>query len=154
MRNDRSRKHPQCRTARCRYDWFYLLPQISPLSVPDARYLPACAKRVGVFVNESKENILMYTDRFGLTTSSCMAMKLPSTAVPCAMQACTSSSFLYLAAQGPAFRICLQWSVRLLPLRHQDPAVRRFRQPVRLEPAAPLQRNDAFSAQRWNQLQR
>ena len=29
-------------------------------------YLPACAKRVGVFVNESKENILMYTDRFGL----------------------------------------------------------------------------------------
>lgn len=30
------------------------------------RYLPACAKRVGVFVNESKENILMYTDRFSL----------------------------------------------------------------------------------------
>ena len=29
-------------------------------------YLPACAKRVGVFVNESKENILMYTDRFSL----------------------------------------------------------------------------------------
>ena len=31
----------------------------------------------------------------------------------------------------------------------------RLRQPVRLEPAAPLQRNDAFSAQRRNQpLQR
>lgn len=29
-------------------------------------YLPIRAKRVGVFVNESKENILMYTDRFGL----------------------------------------------------------------------------------------
>ena len=29
-------------------------------------YLPACAKRVGVFVYESKENILMYTDRFSL----------------------------------------------------------------------------------------
>lgn len=29
-------------------------------------YLPACAKRVGVFVNESKENILMCIDRFGL----------------------------------------------------------------------------------------
>lgn len=29
-------------------------------------YLPAHAKRVGVFVNESKENILMYADRFGL----------------------------------------------------------------------------------------
>lgn len=29
-------------------------------------YLPARAKRVGVFVNESKENILMYADRFGL----------------------------------------------------------------------------------------
>lgn len=29
-------------------------------------YLPACAKRVGVFVNESKENVLMYADRFGL----------------------------------------------------------------------------------------
>lgn len=29
-------------------------------------YLPACARRVGVFVNESKENILMYADRFGL----------------------------------------------------------------------------------------
>ena len=29
-------------------------------------YLPACAKRVGVFVNESKENILMYADRFSL----------------------------------------------------------------------------------------
>ena len=29
-------------------------------------YLPACAKRVGVFVNESKENILMYADRFAL----------------------------------------------------------------------------------------
>lgn len=29
-------------------------------------YLPACAKRVGVFVNETKENILMYTDRFDL----------------------------------------------------------------------------------------
>lgn len=29
-------------------------------------YLPTYAKRVGVFVNESKENILMYADRFGL----------------------------------------------------------------------------------------
>lgn len=29
-------------------------------------YLPARAKRVGVFVNESKDNILMYADRFGL----------------------------------------------------------------------------------------
>lgn len=29
-------------------------------------YLPIDAKRVGVFVNESKENILMYADRFGL----------------------------------------------------------------------------------------
>lgn len=32
--------------------------------MPD--YLPAKAKRVGVFVNESKDNILMYADRFGL----------------------------------------------------------------------------------------
>lgn len=30
------------------------------------KYLPTHAKRVGVFVNESKENILMYTDRFEL----------------------------------------------------------------------------------------
>lgn len=30
------------------------------------QYLPLRAKRVGVFVNESKENILMYTDRFSL----------------------------------------------------------------------------------------
>lgn len=30
------------------------------------QYLPVIAKRVGVFVNESKENVLMYTDRFGL----------------------------------------------------------------------------------------
>lgn len=29
-------------------------------------YLPIYAKRVGVFVNESKENILMYADRFRL----------------------------------------------------------------------------------------
>lgn len=29
-------------------------------------YLPVHAKRVGVFVNESKENILTYADRFGL----------------------------------------------------------------------------------------
>lgn len=29
-------------------------------------YLPTRAKRVGVFVNETKENILMYADRFGL----------------------------------------------------------------------------------------
>lgn len=29
-------------------------------------YLPTRAKRVGVFVNESKENIFMYADRFGL----------------------------------------------------------------------------------------
>ncbi len=29
-------------------------------------YLPVRAKRVGVFVNESKENILMYADRFAL----------------------------------------------------------------------------------------
>ena len=29
-------------------------------------YLPLYAKRVGVFVNESKENILMYADRFRL----------------------------------------------------------------------------------------
>lgn len=29
-------------------------------------YLPACARRVGVFVNESKENVLMYADRFSL----------------------------------------------------------------------------------------
>lgn len=29
-------------------------------------YLPEHAKRVGVFVNESKENILMYADRFAL----------------------------------------------------------------------------------------
>ncbi|WP_300699426.1 phosphoribosylanthranilate isomerase [Bacteroides sp.] len=30
-------------------------------------YLPVRAKRVGVFVNESKEDILMYADRFGLS---------------------------------------------------------------------------------------
>ncbi len=30
------------------------------------QYLPLRAKRVGVFVNESKENILMYADRFSL----------------------------------------------------------------------------------------
>lgn len=30
------------------------------------QYLPVFAKRVGVFVNESKENVLMYADRFGL----------------------------------------------------------------------------------------
>lgn len=30
------------------------------------RYLPTLAKRVGVFVNETKENILMLADRFGL----------------------------------------------------------------------------------------
>ncbi len=29
-------------------------------------YLPVRAKRVGVFVNESKEDVLVYTDRFGL----------------------------------------------------------------------------------------
>lgn len=29
-------------------------------------YLPTHAKRVGVFVNENKENILMYADRFSL----------------------------------------------------------------------------------------
>lgn len=29
-------------------------------------YLPTKARRVGVFVNESKENILVYADRFGL----------------------------------------------------------------------------------------
>ena len=32
--------------------------------LPD--YLPVHAKRVGVFVNENKENILMYADRFAL----------------------------------------------------------------------------------------
>ncbi|ADV44030.1 phosphoribosylanthranilate isomerase [Bacteroides helcogenes] len=32
--------------------------------IPD--YLPVHAKRVGVFVNESKDNVLMYADRFGL----------------------------------------------------------------------------------------
>ncbi len=31
-----------------------------------ADYLPVHAKRVGVFVNENKENILMYADRFAL----------------------------------------------------------------------------------------
>lgn len=30
------------------------------------RYLPTLSKRVGVFVNESKENVLMYADRFSL----------------------------------------------------------------------------------------
>lgn len=30
------------------------------------QYLPLQAKRIGVFVNESKENILMYADRFSL----------------------------------------------------------------------------------------
>lgn len=30
-------------------------------------YLPVRAKRVGVFVNENKEDILMYADRFGLS---------------------------------------------------------------------------------------
>lgn len=29
-------------------------------------YLPVAARRVGIFVDESKENILMYADRFGL----------------------------------------------------------------------------------------
>ena len=32
-------------------------------------YLPVRAKRVGVFVNESKETILMYADRFALDLS-------------------------------------------------------------------------------------
>ena len=30
------------------------------------KYLPVHAKRVGVFVNETKENVLMYADRFSL----------------------------------------------------------------------------------------
>lgn len=54
-------------------------------------YLPACAKRVGVFVNESKENILMYTDRFSLDYIQLHGNEAPEYAVPCAMQACTSS---------------------------------------------------------------
>ena len=110
------------RTARCRYDWFYLLPQISPLSVPDARVSASLRQARRVFVNESKENILMYTDRFGLDYIQLHGNEAP--------EYCRSlrnaglhliKAFLYLAAQGPACRICLQWSVRLLPLRHQTP---------------------------------
>ena len=46
------------------------------------RYLPTLAKRVGVFVNETKENILMYVDRFGLDSNSTGAFCNVTLAVP------------------------------------------------------------------------
>ena len=51
---DRSGKYPQCRTTGCRYDRLYLLSQVSPLPVRYRHIFPVRAKRVGVFVNESK----------------------------------------------------------------------------------------------------
>lgn len=54
-------------------------------------YLPVRAKRVGVFVNESKETILMYADRLRWTTSSFMATSRPDIAVPYAAAVCTLS---------------------------------------------------------------
>ena len=66
MWHDRSGKYPQCRATGCRYDRLYLLSQVSPLLCEIPAYLPVRAKRVGVFVNESKETILMYADRFAL----------------------------------------------------------------------------------------
>ncbi len=87
----------------------------------------------------------MYTDRFALDYIQLHGNEAP--------EYCRSlrsnglhliKAFSIFAVQGPACRFRLQWIVRLLPLRYQDLAVRRFRQPVRLEPAAPLQRTDAF----------
>ena len=89
-------------------------------------YLPACAKRVGVFVNETKENILMYTDRFDLDYIQLHGNEAP--------EYCRSlrnaglhliKAFSISRPKRPACCLCLQWSMRLLPLRHQDPAVRR-----------------------------
>ena len=130
---------------------FIFLQKISRCLCQMPGYLPACSQAcVGVFVNESKENILMYADRFpSLTTSSCMARGSPSTAaVPCAMQACTSSRLfsILLPKDLLSFR-CQIRSVRLLPLSTPRPLQCNlwFRQPVRLEPPALLANGPTLS---------
>ena len=49
-------------------DWmgFIFFPSSARYVSHTPDYLPEHCRRIGVFVNESKENILMYTDRFGL----------------------------------------------------------------------------------------
>lgn len=119
-------------------------------------YLPACAKRVGVFVNESKENILMYTDRFGLDYIQLHGNEAP--------EYCRSlrNAGLHLIK---AFSILLPKDLLSVSAYNglcdyylfdtKTPTVRRFRQPVRLEPSAPLQRSHPVPAQRRHQpLQR
>ena len=67
MRNDRCRQYPRDRSIRCRYDRFHLLPQIPQIPVPDTQVPALHLPNVSVFLStKTKENILMYVDRFGL----------------------------------------------------------------------------------------
>ena len=115
--------------------------------LPD--YLPVHAKRVGVFVNENKENILMYADRFALDYIQLHGDESPEYC----RSLCNNGLHLIKAfsISHPKDLMCTSAYKGLCSVRHQNPAIWRFRQPVRLEPAVSLWRNDPFSAQRRNQ---
>lgn len=66
MRYARARKHTRHRASRSRLDGLHLLPPICPLRITSWNTLWNNARRIGVFVNESSENILLKAQEFGL----------------------------------------------------------------------------------------
>lgn len=80
-------------------------------------YLPVHAKRVGVFVNENKDDILMYTDRFCAGLYPAPRQRI-ARVLPFFMQQRPAShqGFLHRAPQGFGGRLRLQGIMRLLPV--------------------------------------
>lgn len=66
MRYARARKHTRHRASRSRLDGLHLLPQSARYVSHRPEYLPEQCHRIGVFVNESSENILLKAQEFGL----------------------------------------------------------------------------------------
>lgn len=80
-------------------------------------YLPVHAKRVGVFVNENKDDILMYTDRFALDYIQLHGNESPEYCRSLLQQRPAShQGFLHRAPQGFGGRLRLQGIMRLLPV--------------------------------------
>lgn len=75
MRYARARKHTRHRASRSRLDGIHLLPQSVRHVSHRPEYLPEQCRRIGVFVNESSENILLKAQNSVCTISSCMAGK-------------------------------------------------------------------------------
>lgn len=103
MRYARARKYPRRRRMHRRHDGIYILPAISPFCRKKPGYLPDKIRRIGVFVDETLENIRSRITEYGL-----YGVQLHGNEPPHLCKALRSSGVKVIKAFSIRDRLCLE----------------------------------------------